>query len=488
MNSALDNPQNFFASSALSNEASDYNRLLDGVGQSARTVQEALIGLKATEKLVDQAEAVVTNSRDKLVAGETDDKIFEFVKEIVPPPLSSQILSDQPDFYYRLNDGGGTADDSGFAGGNAANYNGGVTTGAPPLYTNGGTASASFDGNNDRVRVTDNPLINTAPTNNRTVELVFNANDVTSRQVLYEEGATVNSLAIYINNGELFVVGTDAGNWGPNSAQGPNNIRAPINTGETYHVAFVYTRDDVFEGFLNGVSIGNVTVPDRAFPSHSGDVGIGGMNGGVWFDDFSSGGGNGFNFDGRISDVAIYNRSLTSNELLDHANSLNASVSIELRHRDYENVREQLNRIAIDAQYRGINLLAGDDLTTKFNPNRTSNLTTEGINLAELADGLPRADFDNLETLDDILERLQDFKAEVREFGASLVSDLNIIKTREVYINQKINTLLFGADDLTLIDQNEEGANLLAAQTRQELGVTALSLAAQSSTQTLQLF
>ena len=86
------------------------------------------------------------------------------------------------------------------------------------------------------------------------------------------------------------------------------------------------------------------------------------------------------------------------------------------------------------------------------------------------------------------MERLAYFKAEVRSFGQSLVSDLNVIQTREIYTREKVNTLESGSDDLIVADQNEEGANLLAAQTRQGLGVTALNLAAISTAQTLRLF
>ena len=45
-----------------------------------------------------------------------------------------------------------------------------------------------------------------------------------------------------------------------------------------------------------------------------------------------------------------------------------------------------------------------------------------------------------------------------------------------------------GAADLTLADSNEEGANLLALQTRQQLSTTALSLAAQADQNVLRLF
>ena len=51
-----------------------------------------------------------------------------------------------------------------------------------------------------------------------------------------------------------------------------------------------------------------------------------------------------------------------------------------------------------------------------------------------------------------------------------------------------VNTLETGAAQLTLADTNEEGANLLALQTRQSLGTTALSIAAQAEQNVLQLF
>ena len=51
-----------------------------------------------------------------------------------------------------------------------------------------------------------------------------------------------------------------------------------------------------------------------------------------------------------------------------------------------------------------------------------------------------------------------------------------------------INTLQQGADDLTLADANEEGANLLSLNTRQQLAQTALSLSSQASQAVLRLF
>ena len=51
-----------------------------------------------------------------------------------------------------------------------------------------------------------------------------------------------------------------------------------------------------------------------------------------------------------------------------------------------------------------------------------------------------------------------------------------------------INTLQTGSDALVLADSNEEAANLLALQTRQQLSTTALSLASQADQAVLRLF
>jgi flagellin-like hook-associated protein FlgL len=51
-----------------------------------------------------------------------------------------------------------------------------------------------------------------------------------------------------------------------------------------------------------------------------------------------------------------------------------------------------------------------------------------------------------------------------------------------------INTLQTGADNLILADQNQESANLLTLQTRQQLEVSALSIANQANQSVLKLF
>ena len=486
VNSAIDDPQNFFTATALRNEAGDQLRLLDGIGQSIRTVQEAIQGVEATERLLNQAEAIAQTSADFLEAGEVDPAVFEKLVNSSPRSLHGQILNAAPDVYYALNETAGPIVDFGTGGGVTANYTGGASPGAAALYTNGAQASVDFDGINDHISVADSALINTSVYPARTVELVFNADTVAGRQILYEEGAQVNGLTIYIDSGLIRITGEDD-QGGQRWADA--DINAPIVAGQTYHVAFVYDGANTdFIGYLDGVEIGRVdTNGATTFPSHSGDIHIGGSNDGVQYHD-GEGSGNPFDFDGRISNVAIYNRALADTELASHANALDATTSLAYLNREYETVLEQLDRIVIDAQYRGINLLKGENLQTNFNPTGSSKLITEGQDFTALGLNLTtRSDFTNIDHVQDILEQIRDAREIVRQFGFSLTNNLSIIQTRDTFTRESINTNEAGADDLTVADLNKEGANQIASLTRLGLGVTALALAGQSQRSILQL-
>src|SRR6185503_12536110 len=63
VNSALDNPMNFFTSSSLSARASDLGNLLDAMGTGIQTIQAANNGLTAITSLVNQLQATVSQAR-----------------------------------------------------------------------------------------------------------------------------------------------------------------------------------------------------------------------------------------------------------------------------------------------------------------------------------------------------------------------------------------------------------------------------------------
>ena len=97
-------------------------------------------------------------------------------------------------------------------------------------------------------------------------------------------------------------------------------------------------------------------------------------------------------------------------------------------------------------------------------------------------------DFDSDITLDAKLNILSDVMGKLRSHASSFGSNLSIVENRTDFTKAMINTLETGAANLTLADTNEEAANLLALQTRQQLSSTALSMASQADQAVLRLF
>jgi flagellin-like hook-associated protein FlgL len=161
---------------------------------------------------------------------------------------------------------------------------------------------------------------------------------------------------------------------------------------------------------------------------------------------------------------------------------------------DFNALRTQMDQLVADASYQGVNLLqANNDLTVFFNESQTSSLTinsklvdtsTNGLSISEITakswatDGNIRGAIDELDGA----------IANLRQLASTFGGNLSVVQTREDFTENLVNTLETGAANLTLADTNEEGANLLALQTRQSLGNTALSLASQADQNVLQLF
>ena len=90
--------------------------------------------------------------------------------------------------------------------------------------------------------------------------------------------------------------------------------------------------------------------------------------------------------------------------------------------------------------------------------------------------------------IDDMLIKIETATNKLREVASDLGSSYSVIETRQEFTENLINVLTEGADDLTLADMNEESANMLALQTRQQLAINALSLSSQASQAVLNLF
>ena len=160
--------------------------------------------------------------------------------------------------------------------------------------------------------------------------------------------------------------------------------------------------------------------------------------------------------------------------------------------RQYNEILDQIDQLAKDSGYKGVNLLQGNSLKVVFNEDRSSYLTINGTFADTSDEGLKisRAeDWTNPdEAIDASISELENAITSLRNMASEFGNNYSIVENRENFTESLINVLEEGSDKLTLADMNEESANMLALQTRQQLAINSLSLASQAAQSVLSLF
>ena len=178
----------------------------------------------------------------------------------------------------------------------------------------------------------------------------------------------------------------------------------------------------------------------------------------------------------------------------------------------------QLNVLVTDATYQGVNLInttltarltvnLSNLTTSQFNLDgqdaQVSNLFTNSTGVLSVAGSLLATNLlDNDATgsafstisaagnsiLDAAITAIDAAISRNRSIASTLGTNVAFLQTRLDFNSQYANTLTEGSDKLTLADTNEEGANLVALQTRQQLALQALNFAGQAQQAVLKLF
>lgn len=161
--------------------------------------------------------------------------------------------------------------------------------------------------------------------------------------------------------------------------------------------------------------------------------------------------------------------------------------------KQYNEILDQIDQLAKDSGYKGVNLLQGNSLKVVFNEDRSSYLTInstfadtsdEGLKISRAEDW---TNPDN-EAIDASISELENAITSLRNMASEFGNNYSIVENRENFTESLINVLEEGSDKLTLADMNEESANMLALQTRQQLAINSLSLASQAAQSVLSLF
>ncbi|WP_417821481.1 flagellin [Terasakiella sp.] len=183
---------------------------------------------------------------------------------------------------------------------------------------------------------------------------------------------------------------------------------------------------------------------------------------------------------------------------------------------------EQISKLVNDASYQGLNLLnsTASKLSVRFSEKTDSKLDVNGVDFSlslffknstgAAALGATKGSALLTHVFSSKLSKynnslatiLASFNAKADAFVASMDSTISnlraeaakmagnvaILEVRSNFTADYVGVLETGSGQLTLADLNEEGANLLALQTRQQMGIQALSFAGQSEQAVLGLF
>lgn len=556
VNSALDNPQSFFAAQTLNNRASDLSRLLDGIGQAISTIKAADQGIASLTKMIEQADSLATTALEATssasdgasVVGDVDVSDYEFTDAV---DFNINFTNAEGEYLENLTLGGaaagndqGTADQiqiaiaSGDSIDDLVNEINSIEDGdgnkimSASITDSGKLQINTLNGTNAKIQVDTSAGTNSlAATQTAIGELgmssIFADIDPTGTAdgmaVNIEANASITSQALYdatdsdsvAKRSTLLVnlerdangdgtIDDDAFGITDVDDDGTFSVNIGINGGPAATVTV--TKTTTIQGLVDGIN-GNASINSRieaSFDETTGKITIAAKDGSVESVSLSASASDDVAANGATSTVAWNMGFGTTTNVtataLDNGSDSPAQTNVEIirfgsgggdiaqAQSDFNKVREQIDALVADSGYRGVNLLNGDNLVTTFNEDRTNKLTTEGDDFTSTGLGIDEAAFATRAGIEDSISQVRAALAKVREFGGSISNDLAIIQTREDFTKNTINNLQEGSDKLTIADQNEEGAKLLALQTRQQLGVVSLSLASQSQQAVLRLF
>jgi flagellin len=490
VNSALDNPTNFFTAQGLDARASDINNLLDGIGNGVGVLQQANTGITALQKLVDSAKSIAT----QVLQAPAGYSAKSSVSSTAIAGASANNLNPAANTLLV---------------GSVVNNNAGApapitaatklvtaaasdTLAATPtgvLTVNGKTITFSATQTTSTTDAAGNVTLGTGAGSTLSIQDVLNAFDsITGATVpstvvggkLTISSGTASDLVISGTATSLSSLGLTAGTTalvgalsgltltiGATGGGTPTSITFGNGSGGT-----VKSLNDLnaalapnnLQASVSATGVISIVTTNDAASATIGTIGGTAAGAGKAF--------NGLAAAAPVVDVA--------------SQTIRANLIAQ-----YNNDIQQITTTSQDASSNGINLLNGDDLKLTFNETGKSTLAIKGVTynaaglgLAALTSG---TDFLDSASANKALALLSTASSTLRTEASSLGSNLSIVQIRQDFSKNLINVLQNGSSSLTLADTNEEAANSQALSTRQSIAVSALSLANQSQQSVLQL-
>jgi flagellin-like hook-associated protein FlgL len=500
VNTALDNPTNYFTALGLDNRASDINNLLDGIGNGVQVLQAANTGISSLQKLVDSAKSVATQTLQAAVGYSTKSNI----SVTITGATADNLLGSPTNGVYAgatvTNNSGTTPATLITAATKLVSASASDTLTATPTASftvNGKTISFSTASTAVATDASGNVTIGTGAGSTLAISDVLTAIDTIT-------GATVPSAVVggklNISTGttqDLVITGSFAGlsagtyvrGTGLQTGGGASLVNQTLTIGATgggtatsitfgTGVGQVKSLNDLNTALASNNlyatldSAGKITITTTNDAASSTIGAIGGTAAATGTAPVADGA-----FKGKVGSAPIQ----------DAAAQLVRSNLVS----QYNNILDQITSTAQDASYNGVNLLNGDQLKLTFNETGKSTLTIQGVNFNFAGLGLSKltagTDFLDNSSANKAIASLSTASGALRTQASALGSNLSIVQVRQDFSKNLINVLQTGSSNLTLADTNEEAANSQALSTRQSIAVSALALANQSQQSVLQL-
>ena len=469
VNSALDNPNSFFTASGLNNRAKDLSTLLDDMGQVVQTMKAADQGITNITKLTETAKA----KANQALQTQSQYERAQYAKQY------NDLLKQIEDM----------AKDSSYKGKNL-------------LAGEGNNLTAIFnEDNTSKLTVT---AVNYTDT---TLSTGLNLQDLTlakggAASLQLEGGKAsatfLNATGDALSSGSLLQDATGlavgdvlqlrtASSGGGAGVTGFTNITIGANTtvqnlvDQINGVAGVRAEFDEKTGSLSIISNDDVylhnTNASAATPAPSDLISVSAAN-------FTSGSqllknSGSFNVEDILTLTDGNGYELGSLEVTDKTSVKDLTDFIKRFNGVNASFNTSTGKLTIESDV-SLNLKStnADFAATGFTED------TDGVNVVAAVESGFATDEAINQTIDKLNNALSVLRSQASEFG----TNLSTVQIRQDYTKSMINTLQEGAGKLTLADTNEDGANLLALQTRQQLASTSLSFASQADQTVLSLF
>jgi flagellin len=469
VNSAFDNPTSYFTSQSLTNRANSLSALLDQIGQAQQTLQTANQGLTSITSLLQQALSISQQALQAAGPGTLSYGAITTNGSLLTSESAGIVKSGTTTLVS--NGSLGAADSLNIADAGVGTY--GVSLVAADTIATiitkintatGGAVTASTDGTG-HLQISSNSVTNS-----------IISVDTTGATLL--DGAGPNATATGTST-DLFQ--TLSGNGGFTAGDSltvavnggaAQNINFGTAAGQVQTLAQLNTALQSLSGLSNSFATGSAVSLGVASSTAANSLTIG------------SAGSTG-------ATEILHELGLTAGTANGIAVSSGNSATRATLQTNFNNLLAQIDQLAGDSQYKGVNLLKGDNLQVVFNENNTSSLTIQGVTFNSAGLGLSAVSGTGFQanaiinsTISAVNAALSAVQTQTETFG----TNASTIQVRQDFTKNLINTLQTGSDQLVLADQNQESANLLTLQTRQQLSISALSISNQAQQAVLKLF